>query len=260
MLRALLIFLVNISLFSFEKEVKVYIDKIESVHTKYCSGNFEFDFFSPDKIFTNELQNIENVILMKYRRESIQYNYLNLLMSLVLCDVSYLINDPHKYNDLIQKLIRNYNCALKISLEDDNVPADYFRALGELAINLIPHNRKGLYSYFVNAKRHLETALKIDGDNVKAFIPLSILYTVRVSNRDFYKILFAKSYIDRAEDSNLNDRQKYLKELVKSSFLIRTNRRLEAIECLKKATAIFPNGNMAVLAIEKLKEGNSFYY
>lgn len=93
MLRALLIFLVNISLFSFEKEVKVYIDKIESVHTKYCSGNFEFDFFSPDKIFTNELQNIENVILMKYRRESIQYNYLNLLMSLVLCDVSYLIND-----------------------------------------------------------------------------------------------------------------------------------------------------------------------
>ncbi|WP_330529081.1 hypothetical protein [Borreliella valaisiana] len=253
-----LIFLVNVGLYSFEKGIEEYINKIESIHTKYCSGNFEFDFFAPDKIFRNELQSIENNILMKYRRESIQYNYLNLLMSLVLCDVSYLINDPHKYNELIQKLICNYNCASKVSLEK-NVPADYFRALGELAINLIPHDRNRLYFYFVNAKRHLEEALKIDVNNVKVFIPLSIFYTVRVSNRDFYKILLAKSYIDKAEGINLGNRQKYLKELVKSSFLIRTNRRLEAIECLKKAKAIFPNGNMVVLAIEKLKEGNSFY-
>ncbi len=195
---------------------------------------------------------------MKYKEESIQYNYLNLLMSLVLCDVSYLINDPHKYSELIQKLIRNYNCASKLSLEK-NVPSDYFRALGELAINLIPHDGNRLYFYFVNAKRHLEEALKIDGNNVKVFIPLSIFYTVRVSNKDFYKILLAKSYIDKAEGINLGNRQKYLKELVKSSFLIRTNRRLEAIECLKKAKGIFPNGNMVVLAIEKLKEGNSFY-
>ncbi|WP_151060784.1 hypothetical protein [Borreliella turdi] len=259
MLKLLLIFLANISLFSFEKDVKAYIDKIESIHTKYCSGNFEFDFFAPDKIFKNELKSIENNILLKYRRESVQYNYLNLLMSLVLCDVSYLINDPHKYNDLIKKLIQNYNYAFKISLKE-NVPSDYFRALGELAINLIPHNRNRLYSYFVNAKRHLEESLKADSNNVKVFIPLSILYTVRASNRDFYKILLAKSYIDKAESSNLDSRRKYLKELIKSSFLIRINRRLEAIECLKKARAIFPNGNMAVLAIEKLKEGNSFYY
>ncbi|WP_215536075.1 hypothetical protein [Borreliella bavariensis] len=258
MLRLCLFFLVSVGLYSFEKGIKEYVDKIESIHTKYCSGNFEFDFFAPDKIFKNELQSIENNILMKYREESIQYNYLNLLISLVLCDVSYLINDPHKYNELIQKLIRNYNCASKLSLEK-NVPSDYFRALGELAINLIPHDRNRLYFYFVNAKRHLEEALKTDGNNVKVFIPLSIFYTVRVSNKDFYKILLAKSYIDKAEGINLGNRQKYLKELVKSSFLIRTNRRLEAIECLKKAKAIFPNGNMVVLAIEKLKEGNSFY-
>ncbi|WP_418456593.1 hypothetical protein [Borreliella lusitaniae] len=258
MLRLLLIFLVSINLYSFEEDLKAYIDKIESIHTKYCSGNFEFDFFAPEQIFKNELQSIENNILMKYKRESVQYNYLNLLMSLVLCDVSYLINDPYKYNDLIQKLIRNYNFAFKISLKD-NVSSDYFRVLGELAINLIPHDRNRLYSYFVNAKRHLEESLKIDANNVKVFLPLSIFYTVRVSNKNFYKILLAKSYIDKAEGINLNDRQKYLKELVKSSFLIRTNRRLEAIECLKKARAIFPNGNMVVLAIEKLKEGNSFY-
>ncbi|QMU99810.1 hypothetical protein F0310_05175 (plasmid) [Borrelia sp. A-FGy1] len=258
MLNLLLVFLVNISLYSFERDLKAFIDKIESVHTKYCSGNFEFNFFAPDKIFKNELQNIENDILMKYKKESIQYNYLNLLISLVLCDVSYLINDPYKYNDLIQKLIINYDRAFKISLEE-NATSDYFRALGELAINLIPHDRSRLYFYFVNAKRHLENALKIDDNNVKVFIPLSIFYTVRVSNRDFYKILMAKNYIDKAEGVNLNDRQKYLKELVKSSFLIRTNRRLEAIECLKIARAIFPNGNMAVLAIEKLKEGNPFY-
>ncbi|WP_420025408.1 hypothetical protein [Borreliella valaisiana] len=259
MLRVCLIFLVNVGLYSFEKGIEEYIDKIESIHITYCSGNFEFDFFAPDKIFRNELQSVENNILMKYRRESIQYNYLNLLMSLVLCEVSYLINDPpHKYNELIQKLICNYNCASKLSLEK-NFPADYFRALGELAINLIPHDRNRLYFYFVNAKRHLEEALKIDVNNVKVFIPLSIFYTVRVSNRDFYKILLAKSYIDKAEGINLGNRQKYLKELVKSSFLIRTNRRLEAIECLKKAKAIFPNGNMVVLAIEKLKEGNYFY-
>ncbi|WP_424632670.1 hypothetical protein [Borreliella lusitaniae] len=258
MLRLLLIFLASISLYSFEEDLKVYIDQIENIHTKYFSGNFEFDFFAPDQIFKNELQSIENNILMKYKRESVQYNYLNLLMSLVLCDVSYLINDPSKYNDLIQKLIRNYNYAFKISLKE-NVSSDYFRVLGELAINLIPHDRNRLYSYFVNAKRHLEESLKIDANNVKVFLPLSIFYTVRVSNKNFYKILLAKSYIDKAEGINLNDRQKYLKELVKSSFLIRTNRRLEAIECLEKARAIFPNGNMVVLAIEKLKEGNSFY-
>ncbi|WP_330529201.1 hypothetical protein [Borreliella valaisiana] len=176
---------------------------------------------------------------MKYREESIQYNYLNLLMSLVLCDVSYLINDPHKYNELIQKLIRNYNCASKLSLEK-NVPSDYFRALEELAINLIPHYGNRLYFYFVNVKRHLEEALKIDGNNVKVFVPLSIFYTVRVSNKDFYKILLAKSYIDKSEGINLGNRQKYIKELVKSSFIICTNRRLEAIECLKKAKVIFP--------------------
>ncbi|WP_025407120.1 hypothetical protein [Borrelia hermsii] len=258
MLRLLLIFLVKISLYSFEKDIKIYIDKIESIHTKYCSGNFEFDFFSPDKIFKNELQNIENDVLMKYKRESIQYNYLNLLMSLVLCDVSYLINDPYKYNDLIQKLISNYNYAFKISLKG-NIPSDYFRALGELAINLIPHDRSKLYSYFVNGKRHLEEALKIDGNNVKVFIPLAIFYTVRASNRDFYKVLLAKSYIERAKGINLNDRQKYLKELVKSSFLIRTNRRLEAAECVEKAKSIFPNGNMTVVVTEKLRKGNSLY-
>lgn len=101
MLRLCFIFLVSVGLYSFEKGIKEYIDKIESIHTKYCSGNFEFDFFVPDKIFKNELQSIENNILMKYREESIQYNYLNLLISLVLCDVSYLINDPHKYNKVI---------------------------------------------------------------------------------------------------------------------------------------------------------------
>ncbi|APR65430.1 hypothetical protein baBA2_000884 (plasmid) [Borrelia anserina] len=258
MLKLLLIFLVKISLYSFEKDIKIYIDKIESIHTKYCSGNFEFDFFAPDKIFKNELQKIENDVLIKYKRESVQYNYLNLLMSLVLCDVSYLINDPYKYNDLIQKLISNYNYAFEISFKK-NIPSDYFRALGELAINLIPHDGSRLYSYFVNGKRHLEEALKRDGNNVRVFIPLSIFYTVRASNRDFYKVLLAKSYIDKAERVNLNDRQKYLLELVKSSFLIRINRRLEAAECLEKARAIFPNGNMAIFATEKLKKGNPFY-
>ncbi|WP_330529200.1 hypothetical protein [Borreliella valaisiana] len=55
MLRLCLIFLVSVGLYSFEKDIKEYIDKIESIHTKYCSGNFEFDFFAPDKIFKNEL-------------------------------------------------------------------------------------------------------------------------------------------------------------------------------------------------------------
>ncbi|APS99313.1 hypothetical protein Bmayo_04680 (plasmid) [Borreliella mayonii] len=64
-------FLANISLFSFKKDVRLYIYKIESIHTEYCFGNFKFDFFAPDKIFKNKLQSIENNILIKYIRESV---------------------------------------------------------------------------------------------------------------------------------------------------------------------------------------------
>ncbi|WP_445436405.1 hypothetical protein [Candidatus Borreliella tachyglossi] len=57
----------------------------------------------------------------------------------------------------------------------------------------------------------------------------------------------------------MGDRYNYLREIIKSSFLVRTNRRIEAVDCLRAAIRIFPGGYLAVVAIEKLKEGKSFF-
>ncbi|UGQ16581.1 MULTISPECIES: hypothetical protein [unclassified Borrelia] len=255
--KILLIFLASVvNLFGYE--LREYVDRIEDIHTNYYAGNFESSINKSVKGFINSLNQIEKDVLRKYGQHSIQYHYSNLLISLVLCDVAYVEDDSDERNSLITKIVNKYEVGFKASFNSD-VFSDYFRALGELALNLISHDSPNFYSYVANGKRFLQKALAMDNENLKVNIPLALFYTASSTSRTFNNNLFAAHYLSIAEEIPLNNRQQYLKKIVKSSFLARINRRVEAMDCLKSAIKIFPNGYLAAIAIEQLKKGKSFF-
>lgn len=254
----LLIFFISFNLFAFDDDVEKYIEKIEEIHTNYYSVELGIDFLNYAKILISSLSKIENNILFNYERSSLKFNYLNLLISLVFCDIAYLIDDVNEYKNLINKVLSTYKYSVKASFNFHEF-SDYFRALGELALNLITHDSSNSYFYIVDGKRFLDKALIMDSQNYKVNLPLAIFYTSGVTNKTFSRNLFALYYLNRAEEVFMNKRQRYLKEIVKSSFLIRINRRVEAIDCLQSACKIFPNGYLTEIAFEKLKKGKPFF-
>ena len=257
--KVLLIFLVSLNLFGFENELREYVERIEHIHTNYYAGNFKVSIAKSVEEFIHALNQIEKDILLKYGHDSIQYNYLNLLISLVLCDIAYVVDDIDEHDNLIIRIVKNYDVGCKFSFNED-VFSDYFRALGELALNLISHDFSSFYSYVVNGKRFLQKALAMDGKNFRVNIPLAMFYTANATSKTFNNNLFAAHYLDKAEEIPLSSRQQYLREIIKSSFLARINRRVEAIDCLKTAVKIFPNGYLAAIAIEKLEKGTAFLF
>ncbi|WP_418905009.1 hypothetical protein [Borreliella lusitaniae] len=254
----LLIFFISFNLFAFDNDVVKYMEKIEEIHTNYYSFGLRFDIFNYANILISSLSKIENNILSNYEKISLKFNYLNLLICLVFCDIAYLIDDVNEYRKLINKVLSVYRHSVKVSFNFNDF-SDYFRALGELALNLIVHDSSNSYFYIVDGKRFLDKALILDNKNNKVNLPLAIFYTSGVTNKTFNRNLFALYYLNRAEEVFMNKRQKYLKEIVKSSFLTRINRRVEAIECLRSASKIFPNGHLAEIAFEKLKKGKPFF-
>nr|WKT13901.1 hypothetical protein LKV13_04630 [Borrelia sp. BU AG58] len=257
--KILLVFLVSTNLFGVENELRGHIERIEYIHTNYYAGEFNFSITRSVKEFTHSLNQVERDVLLKYGQDSIQYNYLSLLVSLVLCDIAYMEDDIDEHNNLIIRIVKNYDSGFKASYNAADVFSDYFRALGELALNLISHDFSNFYSYVVNGKRFLQKALVMDSENFRVNIPLAIFYTARAGSKTFNNNLFAAHYLVAAEESPLNRRQQYLREIIKSSFLARINRRIEAMDCLNSAVKIFPNGYLASIAVEKLKKGKSFF-
>ncbi|WP_420025784.1 hypothetical protein [Borreliella valaisiana] len=255
---SLLIFFISFNLFAFDNDVEKYIEKIEEIHTNYYSMGLKFDILNYSKILIFSLSKIENNILSNYEESSLKFNYLNLLISLVFCDIAYLIDDVDEYKNLINRVLNKYKYGVKVSFNFHEF-SDYFRALGELALNLIVHDSSNSYFYIVDGKRFLDRALMMDNQNYKVNLPLAIFYTSGVTNKTFSRNFFALYYLNRAEEVFVNKRQRYLKEIVKSSFLIRNNRRVEAIDCLQSACKIFPNGHLAGIAFEKLKKGKPFF-
>ncbi|WP_418905479.1 hypothetical protein QIA31_06030 (plasmid) [Borreliella turdi] len=255
----LFIFFISFSLFAFDNDIGKYIEKIEEIHTNYYSVELRGAVYNYAKILISSLSKIENNILSKYDRSSFKFNYLNLLISLVFCDIAYLIDDVNEYKNLINRVLLTYKHSIKASFNFLHEFSDYFRALGELALNLITHDSSNSYFYIVNGKRFLDKALIMDNQNYKVNLPLAMFYTSGVTNKTFSRNLFALYYFNRAEEVFMNKRQRYLKEIAKSSFFIRINRRVEAIDCLKSACKIFPNGYLTEIAFEKLKKGLPFF-
>ncbi|AYE36700.1 hypothetical protein DB313_04505 [Borrelia turcica IST7] len=256
--KILLIFLVSVNLFGFENELRKYVERIEYIHTNYYAGNFKVSIAKSVEGFIYSLNQVEKDILLNYEHDSIQYNYLNLLISLVLCDIAYVIDDIDEHDNLIIRIVKNYDIGFKFSFNKGTF-SDYFRVLGDLALNLISHDFSNFYSYVVNGKRFLQKALAMDGKNFRVNIPLAMFYTANATSKTFNNNLFAAHYLNRAEEIPLSSRQKYLREIIKSSFLARINRRVEAIDCLKSAVKIFPNSYLAAIAIEKLEKGKPFF-
>lgn len=254
----LFIFFISFNLFALDNDVEKYIEKIEEIYTNYYSVSLRPNVFNHLKTLIASLVKIENNILSNYAKSSLKFNYLNVFISLVFCDIAYLIDDFNEYKNLINKVLSTYKHNVKAPFNFYEF-YDYFRALGELALNLIAHDSSNSYFYIVDGKKCLDKALILDNQNYKINLPLAMFYTSGVTNKTFSRNLFALYYFNRAEEVFMNKKQRYLKEIAKSSFLIRINRRVEAIDCLKSACKVFPNGHLTEIAFEKLKKGLPFF-
>ncbi|WP_445436404.1 hypothetical protein [Candidatus Borreliella tachyglossi] len=178
-LKFVLIFLISVNLIALENdlsEYSAYMERIEDVATRYYAGNFALGVTKTIKAFLGTLLKIKASVAERYRSDSIQYHYLSLLISLTLCDISWLVDDLDERQHLMTKIRNNYDAGFKASFSED-VFSDYFRVLGELSLNLIVHDFSNLYSYVVNAKRFLEKALSMDKNNPRVNIPLALFYT-----------------------------------------------------------------------------------
>ncbi|WLN24671.1 MULTISPECIES: hypothetical protein [Borreliella] len=87
----LLIFFISFNLFAFDNAVEKYIEKIEEIYTNYYFMGLKFDILNYAKMLISSLSKIENNILSNYEESSLKFNYLNLLIYLVFCDIAYLI-------------------------------------------------------------------------------------------------------------------------------------------------------------------------
>ncbi|UGQ17630.1 hypothetical protein [Borrelia sp. RT1S] len=101
--KILLMFLASVGLFG--NELRVFIERIENIYTNYYAGNFTSSINKSVKEFTHSLKQVERDILLKYGQDSIQYNCLSLLISLVLCDIAYVEDDIDEHNNLIIRIV-----------------------------------------------------------------------------------------------------------------------------------------------------------
>ncbi|AWG43330.1 hypothetical protein CR532_04860 (plasmid) [Candidatus Borreliella tachyglossi] len=232
---------------------------VEAVHTRYYSGEFEYNTQDqPIKKFMQALQTIENNISLDYSKNSVEYLYLKLLIALVMCDIAHLSTSKSESELIIAKVTQTYEHGTQIQASPEVHP-DYWRALGELALKLTIHDPLSAYFYTVNGKRYLDKALAIHPDNINLIIPFIIFHIKGVSNLTFNKIRITTNYLKIADQLPLNSRQNFIKEMAKSSLLVRTRKRLEGIAALKEALKIFPNSQLVPEAIEAIKQGNSFF-